>query len=325
MKKSSKIILTVLVLVALSLTSCLTDLKDHLGSFSNVPSVAEILDPLSPSTGLIVYQFVDPTKKIEVTLHVNIAQADPVATATTVTMALDNTLITKYNTDHGLTGSDAGLAVPAAAMTITSYNVVIEAGKREGLFKISVDPTKIANPAALNIIPVKIASVTNNVIVSGNYGTSLVQILGRNTYDGIYTVTGTFVDYVTASWGPYYPKTIHLITTSAYTCDRYDAEDESTYYVFDAGGGSLSAYGAWYPYFKFDASNNVIAVINSAAPVAPRNRKAFLYTGPDPVINKYNPATKTLDVAFYMTQDDVVPTQRNKITEHYVYVGPRPE
>lgn len=325
MKKSSKIILTVWVLVALSLASCLTDMEDHLGNFSNVPAVAELLDPLSPSTGLIVYQFVDPTKKIEVTLHLNIAQADPFATATTITMALDNTLITNYNTAYGLTGADAGIPVPASALTITSYNVVIEAGKREGLFKITVDPTKIANPAALNIIPVKIASVTNSVIISGNYGTSLVQILGRNTFDGVYTVTGTFVDYVSTAWKAYYPKTIHLITTSAYTCDRYDAEDESTYYVFDDGTGALSAYGAWFPYFKFDASNNVIDVINSAPPVSPRNRKAFLYTGPDPVINKFDPVTRTLDVAFYMTQDDVTPKQRNKVTEHYVYVGPRPE
>jgi len=324
--KRSSILLTLLLLITMSLTSCLDDLKDHIGDFSSVPPVAEIIDPLSPSTGLIVYQFVDPSKKISVKLHVNIASPYPPETETKITMALDNALITTYNTVYGLTGVNAGLPVPANAMTIASYDVTIPAGKREGIFEILVDPTKIANPAALNIIPVKIASAPAGIVVSGNYGTSLVQILGRNTFDGIYTVTGTFVDYVTASWSGFYPKTIHLITSSAYTCDRWDADPDwdGPYYVFDTGGGALSYYGGWYPYFKFDASNNVIDVINSAAPVAPRNRRAVIYTGAG-AINKYDPVAKTLDVSFQLSQDDVVPKLRNLITEHYVYVGPRPE
>jgi hypothetical protein len=325
MKKSSIKILTLLALVTMFLTSCLNDLQDYLGAFSSVPAVAEILDPLSPSTGLIVYQFVDPSKKITVKLHVNVAAPNLLKTDTKITLALDNALITAYNTAHTLTGLDAGIPVPAAALTIASYDVTIPAGTREALFEFTVDPTKIANPAALNIIPIKIASADNGVIVSGNYGTSLVQILGRNSFDGEYTVTGTFIDYVTASWTAWYPKTIHLITTSAYTCSRYDVGEDWDLYVFDTGGGALSGYGSWSPYFKFDASNNVIDVINTYAPVAPRNRKAHLYTGPDAVINKFDPVTKTLDVAYYLSQDDVVPVNRNKITEHYVYVKPRPE
>jgi hypothetical protein len=325
MKNISIKILSLLVLITMTLSSCLNDLEDYLGGFSGSPATAEILNRPSPSTGLTLIGFVDPTKKIDVVIKVGVSFSTPPTTPIKVTMALDNAHITAYNTEKGLTGVNAGIPVPAAALIFTSMDVTIPAGKMDADFKFQVDPTKIVNAAALNIIPLEIASADNGVQVSGNFGVALVQILGRNKWDGVYAVTGTFVDYVNSSWGPYYPKTIHLVTTSAYTCERYDAEDESTYYLFDAGGGSLSAYGGWYPYFTFDAADNVVAVTNSAAPAPPRNRRAFLYTGPDPVINKYDPVTKTLDVAFYMTQEDVTPQQRNKVTEHYVYTGPRPE
>lgn len=324
MKKVSIKIISLLVLMTLALSSCLNDLEDYMGGFSGAPATAEILDRPSPATGLMVKQFVDPTKKIDITLRINIAVANPLNVATKITLALDNDLIAAYNAEKGYTGLDAGLAVPDAGLLFTSMDVTVPAGKTEAVFAFQVDPTKIANPAALNIIPVKIASAENGVVVSGNFGTSLVQILGRNSWDGIYKVSGSLVDYTTAAFAGYYPKDIHLITTGAWTCDRYDAWDESFWYIFDAGGGSLSYFGNFSPYFKFDASNNVAAVINAINDALPRGRKAVLYTGAG-AINKFDPVTKTLDVMFYLSQETTVPKLRTLITEHYVYVGPRPE
>jgi hypothetical protein len=325
MKNISMKILTLLVFFALAFTSCLNDLEDYMGGFTGIPATAEILNRPSASTGLTLIGFVDPTKKIDVLIKINISVANPLGTPTKVTMALDNALITAYNTAKSLTGLNAGIPVPDAALIFTSMDVTIDAGKTQGDFKFQVDPTKIVNAAALNIIPLKIGVVDNGVQVSGNFGTALVQILGRNKWDGIYTVTGTFTDYVNPPpiWSPFYPKTVHLITMSAYACSRFDAGQNTTGYIFDAGGGSLSYYGAWTPYFTFDGSDNITACTNSTAPAAPRNRRAFLFTGAG-AINKYVAATKIMDVSFYMTQDDVSPVHRNDITEHYVYVGPRP-
>jgi hypothetical protein len=324
MKNISIKILSLLVLITMTLSSCLNDLEDYLGGFSGSPATAEVLNRPSASTGLILIGFVDPTKKIDVTVKVGVSLATPPTTPTKVTMALDNALITAYNTSKGLTGQNAGIPVPTEGLIFTTMEVTIPAGKMDADFKFQVDPSKIVNAAALNIIPLKIASADNGVQISGNFNTAMVQILGRNKWDGIYTVTGTFVDYVTASWTAWYPKTIALETMSAYACARYDVGEDWDLYVFDTGGGALSAYGSWQPYFTFDASDNIIAVTNTYAPAAPRNRRAFIYTGAG-AINKYNAATKTMDVSYYLNQDDVTPNHRNDITEHYVYTGPRPE
>jgi hypothetical protein len=328
MKNISIKILSLLVLMTMTLSSCLNDLEDYMGDFSGFPATAEILNRPSPS-GTTIIGFVDPTKKIDVTVMVSISRSTPMSVDTKVTMVLDNALITAFNTAKGLTGLDAGIPVPAAAMIFTSMDVTIPAGKYDAPFKFQVDPTKIVNAAALNIIPVKIASADNGVQISGNFGTSLFQILGRNVWDGLYTATAagsSYVDYVSPAFGGWYPKTIHLITTGAYTCERYDAGEELNGYIFDTAppSGALSYFGAWTPYFKFDAANNIVAVINSTADPLPRHRTAVLYTGAG-AINKWDPATKVLDVMFYLSQENVTPVLRGLVTEHYVYVGPRPE
>jgi hypothetical protein len=326
MKNISIKLLSVLVVITLALPSCLNDLEDYMGGFSGSPATAEILNRPSAATGLTLIGFVDPTKKIDVTVVVSISRSTPMDKPTKITMGLDNALITAYNTKKGLTGLNAGIPVPAAALIMPSMDVTVPANVYDAEFKFQVDPTKIVNAAALNIIPLLIASAENNVQVSGNFGTALIQILGRNKWDGVYTVTGTYVDYINPAFGGYYPKTIHLRTMSAYTCEKYDAWDESTWYIFDAAYPtvSLSYFGNWAPYFKFDASDNVADVINSINDAAPRSRGAELYTGAG-AINKWFAADKSMDVAYYLRQMNVTPNLRGLVTEHFTYVGPRPE
>lgn len=327
MKNISIKILSLLVLITMTLSSCLNDLEDYLGGFSGSPATAEILNRPSASTGLTLIGFVDPTKKIDVIIKVGISVSTVPTVPTKVTMVLDNALITAYNTAKGLTGVDAGIPVPAAGLTFTSMEVTIPAGKMDAEFKFVVDPTKIVNAAALNIIPLKIASADRGVQVSGNFGNALVQILGRNKWDGIYTVTGTFVDYATPAWNGIYPKTVHLITASAYTNTKWDDDYGVFGYIFNTVAPpavGASQFGAWTPYFKFDANDNVVDVINSSVDPAPRSRTAVIYTGVGS-INKYDPVTKTLDVSYYLSQANFVPVLRSLIIEHYVYVGPRPE
>lgn len=323
MKKSSILFTALLVSATLSLTSCLNDLEDFMGDFSGSPAIAELSESPSAATGTVNREIIDPTKPLELKFRVGIAVAKPLDKATTVTLALDNALITAYNAEYDLSGDDAAIPVPSAALTIASYDVTIPAGKLETDWVMSIDASKVPDIVSKTyVIPVKIVSATNGVVVSGNFGTKIMRILARNKYDGVYTVTGSFVDYINAAWSGTYPKTFHLITTGQYTVDRYDVDnDELGFYVFDAGT-SLSYFGAWTPYFVFDSNDNLVGVPNGTLDPLPRGRNSEVAPGEAP--NKFNPADRSIDVAFYFTQQNVTPVKRALIKEKFTYVGPRP-
>jgi hypothetical protein len=322
MKKTSIKIISLLVVMTLTMTSCLNDLEDFLGQFSGSPAIAELSEAPSAATGTIAREIINPTVPAVFKLRVNIAAPNAVSVDTKVTLALDNALITAYNTAKGLTGSAAAIPVPANALTIASYDVIIPAGKREIDWSFTIDATKVPNSLAIMyLLPVKIVSADAPVVVSGNYGTKLVRILARNKYDGLYTVTGTFVDYVSSAWIGAYPKDVSLTTVSGDVVSFYDEGNGTAGYIFDTGAG-LSYFGNFYVLFKFDASDNVIDCINSVTDGAPRSRQGALYTGAG-AINKFNPVTKAIDVSYQLKQMNVTPNLRNLIIEHYTYVGPR--
>ena len=191
MKNSNIKILSLLVVITMSLTSCLNDLEDFTGQFSGSPVLAELSEAANPATGTVGREIVNPLVPANFTLRVNIASANALDKDTKVTLVLDNTLIDAYNTAKGLTGTAAAIPVPIAALTIASYDVTIPAGKREAEWPFSVDATKVPNPVTtFYIIPVKIASAENGVVPSGNNGTRLIRILARNEFDGKYLMKG---------------------------------------------------------------------------------------------------------------------------------------
>ena len=64
-------------------------------------------------------------------------------------------------------------------------------------------------------------------------------------------------------------------------------------------GANVSGYGSFAPVFKFDANDNVIAVTNFWGQPAGNGRSARL----DPSgINKYDAATKTIKVKYWLVQ-----------------------
>lgn len=191
MKKSSIKIISLLVVVNMAMTSCLNDLEDFMGQFSGTPAIAELSEAANAATGTIGREIINPLVPAVFTLKVNIASAFPLDKDTKITLALDNSLITAYNTARGLTGSAAAIPVPTAAITISSYDVVVPAGKREVDWSFSVDATKVPNAVTtFYIIPVQIVSAENGVVPSGNFGSKLMRILARNEFDGKYTMKG---------------------------------------------------------------------------------------------------------------------------------------
>jgi hypothetical protein len=191
MKKSSIKILSLLVMMTMALSSCLNDLEDFTGQFSGSPAIAEFSEAANAATGTVGREIVDPTKPAPFSLRVNIASPYALDKATKVVVELDNSLIDEYNAERGLTGSAAAIPVPLAALTIPSYEVTVPAGKREVEWEFTVDASKVPNPVTtFYIIPVKIVSAENNVVVSGNFGTKLIRILARNEFDGEYLMNG---------------------------------------------------------------------------------------------------------------------------------------
>lgn len=325
MKNISIKIISLLVLITMSLSSCLNDLEDFMGQFSGSPAIAELSEAANPSTGTIVREIIDPTVPADFTLRVNIASANYFNTDITVTLAVDNALVTAYNTAKGLSGAAAAVPVPAAALAAASYDVVIPAGTREIDWEFSIDANLVPNPTStFYILPVKIVSATGGVVVSGNYCEKLIRVLARNKYDGKYTVTGTFVDYVTGpAWIGYYPKNVNLITLGGDLVSKYDTDFSLYGYIFDTGAG-LSQFGNWTPTFKFDvATDAVIDVINSTYDAPARSRTAALWTGAGANANKFFSANHNIEVSYNLVQQTSSPVVRSLVVETYTYVGPR--
>ena len=245
----------------------------------------------------------------------------------------DTAIIKKYNSVHGLTVDDGTAFIPlppelgtvAPAITAGTVTVTLAAGEIGQPIIINIPSAGSFDFSQHYALAFVVQSVSGTgKLTTGSNDTIFCEILAKNKYDGVYTVTGSFTDYVYDGGGTAYtadyPTTVQLRTTGSFTCDRYDADGGSYGYVFDDGTAS---FGAWTPRFVFDGTtNDVIDVVNTSVDSPARGRSCVIYTGPG-YINHYDEATKSMDVAFGMKQLNVTPQIRSLIIEHYVYKGPR--
>jgi BT_3987-like, N-terminal domain len=197
--KKTKILFISLLVLALSMTSCLKDLEDYLGEFGGSPAIIELSEAADAATGTtFLYVTYAPAEVDASIVRLNIASVNTLGSATTVTMAIDTNMVNDYNHDRGydtLPPSPDPLfhKVPDAALNITSYQVTIPAGQREATWDIKVNPSLIPNFFNVKyLIGVKIVSVTNGLTISGNYGTKLVRVMAKNKYHGTYHSVGYF-------------------------------------------------------------------------------------------------------------------------------------
>lgn len=120
-----------------------------------------------------------------------------------------------------------------------------------------------------------------------------------NKYDGNYTMTGTMIDYTNSALSGKYPANVALITQSANSVAMWDLDYVRGYGHRILSGTSDSWYGDFAPVFTFDANNNVTSVTNRYGQPAGNGRSGEL----DPSgVNKWDPATKTLKVKYWMNQ-----------------------
>jgi len=181
MKKRLYFITTVLAAVgALSLSSCLKDSR-YVNFAQSQPIVNFPLGGLQNFGADAIVESPDANGDIVRQFAVDIASPSIPTTATQVTLAIDNSLVDKYNsTETAVTY----LPLPSADYSFTATSVTIPAGKRYATVSITFHKNLI-DPTASFMLPIKIVSGTG-AMVSGNYGIHYYHFIG-NDFAGAYT------------------------------------------------------------------------------------------------------------------------------------------
>lgn len=210
MKKILKYISLALALPLL-LNSCLKDDEligpDADGAISNV---IEFGNPAAPTSGvtssipLYALSFdMDPEGVLD--LKVKCVGANPAESDIKVTIAIDNSLLNKYNEENGT----EYVALPTAQYSLGTAEATIKKGEREAIITVNLKPSLFTfdEEYALGF---KISSVSSGV-VSGNFGQIVTAISGKNPYDGSYTLETS----ANTSLVPSASKSVSLVTVGA--------------------------------------------------------------------------------------------------------------
>lgn len=211
MKILLKYISLALVLPVLA-TSCLKDDEligpdaggaiENVIEFSNPSFIASL-----PAHSIPVYSLsydLDPSAVLE--LKVNVAGSKPAQSDITVKIALDNSLLTAYNEE--VEGAEY-VALPSDQYALSTTEVTIKKGERQAIVPINLKPNLFTFDHDY-AIGVKIISASSGQ-VSGNFGSIILNISGKNPYDGFYTYTTS----ANTSLVPNANKTVKLVTVGA--------------------------------------------------------------------------------------------------------------
>lgn len=179
MKKKIYFITTILAaMAALSLSSCLKDPR-YVNLAQSTPIVNFPLgglshfsaDAITSSSDTIVQQFA-----------IDVASASPPTSATTVNIAVDNTIITAYNATESAVVYQP---MPAGSFALSATTVTIPAGQRVGIVTVTFYRSLISSSQSY-MLPIKIVSGSGGAIVSGNFGIHYYHFIG-NPFAGSYT------------------------------------------------------------------------------------------------------------------------------------------
>jgi hypothetical protein len=238
----------------------------------------------------------------------------------TVKLVKNAALITAYNNANGTSYEE----IPSSAYTLLTdiNNIVFQPGEAVKEIKIRLDKTTL--DLSLQYALAFSLSDAGGAVINTTLKDAIYAIGVKNQYDGHYQVTGTMVDVTNANLTGAYPMDVFLITVGANSVIMWD-----NYWDGDVHGilssGSPSYYGSFGLQINFDPSGNgtILNVTNTWGQPAGNTRSAQL----DPSgINKWNPATKNMDIKYFMVQPSVVPTPpsiRVLFNEHFKYLGSR--
>ncbi len=240
------------------------------------------------------------TGNIELDLgNLSFSNSKPNDTEITINIAVNNSLLADYNTTH-FTNI---IPFPSNAI-VMPLTYKIPAGQKQVALKASVNPALISlsNSYAIGI---SIASVTgdDNVKINTIYKDCLYNFIIKNKYDGVYSAR-----IYQQGWTAYgiadgvtntYPGPIHFETSGGAKSTLYN-EYTGTYLVPGFSTTAATQFGAVTPVITFDPVTDKVIAITNTTPDDGRGRTLVLE--PSITTNRYDPATKTVYCAFYLTQ-----------------------
>ena len=240
-----------------------------------------------------------------------------------------NSLVDRYNADNGTDYEQLPDSLYTLGAGVTNsgntYTMNMAAGEFAHDLSINLNGSKWNLSHKYALAFALTSPGTGNYVASGR-DTVIALISVKNKYDGVYKITGTFLDVsaVGAGFTAAYPLQWELWTTGTNSCvvvDNYYLGIPG--YVF-TNGGSLTYYGSFGLNINFDlATDAVTSVTNYYGQPAGNTRSAVL----DPSgLNKYDGSSKTIKIKYFMTQPSVITTApyiRSYFNETWSYLGSR--
>lgn len=323
MKKSNIYILFLSLFVAFGLSSCLNDPNIENQKYGLINLNANKIIEIPSDASHAVSKTLLPSGIADVTIgEVRLAAEEPAAEDIVVTLSTVKSDTTQYAL---LRGKEL---FPLNQITVPT-TVTIPKGQRSVPLVVKVNTDALLPDP--QYLAVSVSSMDKQgYIISGNFGDLTLSFKIKHKYEGRYICTGTFADVTNAAWS----HASGALKTNYGEDLIYDLEtvDGSTLIIgysptFDASnrfyfftGSAFSYYGSFCPKFTFDTSGNITAVTNAYGQPATNTRSAQL----DPTgVNKYDEATKSFTVSYWMNQPSVVaapPHHRTKLVETYTFV-----
>lgn len=304
-------------IIAIAMYSCVNN-NDSVFEDNGSSGIVEIVNVPARSTSTpfaLKSNAFDALDVVELPIVVNYTGIGVAPEDIKIHLALDSALIETYNDSV----NTSYILLPTRLYSVDGYDLIIPKGKKTDTLIVKIYPPKfsVSDFSKAYAIGVKIESATLGTL-SGNYGKVIYTVGIKNKYDGVYGVTGTFVDYVNAAFVAAYPKTIYLKTQDPSSVGYFDPDLNNGIYGYRfLNGTSGSYFGSFAPIFKFDkTTNKITSVVNYYGQPASNTRSAEL----DPSgVNAYDPVTKTIRVAYWLNQPSAITPHRSHIEEVFVY------
>lgn len=338
MKRNIYVLIVSVLALSFGLTSCLDDdmISDQKYGLINL-NANKIIEIPADASHVKSIVSLDEGKK-DFMIEVRLAAEQPASEDIVVKLelvsdkdALNKVVRTLLADQYPATGEDSvpdedilqftldGITIPAS--------VTIPKGQRSVQVPVNVDTHILSSEVQFAVVKVK--SVDNaGYTISGNFGQLLFSLKVKHKYAGRYVLTGSMTHLPNPA--SYFHIT-NLFDPDPYTC-QLQTNDGSSLIFFEEQGwedyiypimtaaGGYSGWGSFCPIFRFDNAGNVIAVTNAYGQPAGNTRSAVL--DPDG-INKYDEATKSFSVSYFMVQPSVVaapPHYRCHMVETYTFL-----
>jgi hypothetical protein len=248
---------------------------------------------------------------------INILSGQPAQSDVHVTLQVDNTLVTAYNTANG-----TSLVVPTAAQASFPLTITIPAGSRNATVPIVIPNASTLDLSKTYAVGFRIVSVDGGYTIASNMDRVLISISVKNQYDGIYKYVSGFVqrylspgvpnpDNLSGPLGAQNPDII-MFTTGA-NCVGIPIAGSAGQLTWSPGNSGVAGIDG-INICVDPVTNNITSITSSG--YATSNATLGLWAGH---VNKYDPATKRFYIAMRWNPASTV----REYEAVFEYVGPR--